>query len=135
MSVLEVIENDFHLKVGESLSLLPKSAGRYTVLTPFTFDDGDHLVIVLKRAETGWELSDEGHTFMHLSYDLDEGDFLVGRRREIIRQTLASYSVVDRDGELVLSVSDENDGDALYRFVQALLKISAVVTLIRERSL
>ena len=41
---------------------------RYQVFTPFLFDDGDHLVIVLKRNNSHWVLSDEGHTYMHLTY-------------------------------------------------------------------
>ena len=46
---------------------------RFLVFTPFTFDDGDHLAIVLKRYDKHWFLSDEGHTYMHLSYELTMG--------------------------------------------------------------
>jgi len=41
--------------------------------------------------------------------------------------------VEDRNGELVLDVQDERYGDALYSFVQALLKITDISYLARER--
>ena len=31
------------------------------MFTPFRFDDGDHISIVLKKEQTGWVLSDEDH--------------------------------------------------------------------------
>ena len=132
MSV-DQIERDFRQKLCEKVRLSAEGVNRYRVFTPFMFEDGDHLAVVLKRFGDGWLLSDEGHTFMHLTYDLEERAFQEGTRAKIISGALAAFSVEDRDGELVLAIPNERYGDALYSFVQALLKISDVTFLSRER--
>jgi hypothetical protein len=43
------------------------------------------------------------------------------------------FSVQEQEGELVLPIQNERYGDALYSFVQALLKITDVTYLSRER--
>src|SRR5437763_9820720 len=103
---IETIETDFRQKVGESVRLAGEGLDRYRVFTPFLFEDGDHLAVVLKREQQRWVLSDEGHTYMHLTYDLDEKDFQSGTRQKIISNTLSSFSVDDRSGELVLRIND-----------------------------
>ena len=130
---VETIERDFHEKVSEKVRLVAEGVGRFRVFTPFLFEDGDHLVIVLKKEGSTWVLSDEAHTYMHLTYDIDEKDFHRGTRQSIISNALSTFRIEDRDGELVLDVPDERFGDALYSFVQALLKISDVSYLSRER--
>jgi len=127
------IERDFQQKVSERLRLMAEGVGRYRVLTPFQFEDGDHLAIVLKRDNGHWLLTDEGHTYMHLTYDLDERDLQQGTRQKIIANALSAFSVGDRDGELVLVIPEARYGDALYSFIQALLKIADVSYLSRER--
>lgn len=130
---IQAIETDFRRKVGETVRLLDEGIGRYRVFTPFLFDDGDHLAVVLKREGDRWIISDEGHTYMHLTYDLDERDLQRGTRQKLITNALATFSVEDRDGELRLLIPDEQYGDGLFSFVQALLKISDVTYLSRER--
>jgi hypothetical protein len=132
MSVKAITQN-FRQKVCDQVRVETEGVDRYRVFTPFLFEDGDHLVVVLKREDERWVLSDEGHTFMHLTYDLDEKDLRSGGRQKIISNALAAFSVVDRNGELVLSIDDDQYGDALYSYVQALLKISDVSYLSRER--
>jgi len=66
MSV-ESIEREFKEKVCDRIHLVSEGMNRYQVFTPFQFEDGDHLVIVLKRENSHWLLSDEGHTYMHLT--------------------------------------------------------------------
>ena len=44
------------------------------------------------------------------------------------------FEVSDRGGELALDIRDDHYGDALYSFVQALLKITDVTYLSRERA-
>ena len=129
---VEMIVRDFRQKVCAEVRLQEKGIGRFRVLTPFLFEDGDHLVIVLRQEAPGWVLSDEGHTYMHLTYDLDERDLYRGTRQKIITSALSVYGVSDRDGELVLPIGDEEYGNALYSFVQALLKITDVTYLSRE---
>ena len=130
---IETIERDFKEKVCEKVRLAPEGLERFRVFTPFQFEDGDHLAIVLKREEGHWVLSDEGHTYMHLTYDLDEKDMQRGTRAKIISNALSAFLVEDRAGELALAVPDGRYGDALYNFVQAILKISDVTFLSRER--
>lgn len=130
---VETIETDFRRKVGESVRLASEGVNRYRVFTPFLFEDGDHLAVVLKRENSGWVLSDEGHTYMHLTYDLDEKDLHRGNRQKIISNALSMFSVEDKEGELRLLIPEEQYGDALFSFVQALHKISDVTYLSRER--
>lgn len=130
---LDGIVRDFKSKVCEQLQLVPEGMGRFRVFTPFLFEDGDHLAIVLKREQNKWLLSDEGHTYMHLTYDLDEKDLQSGTRQRIITNALSSFTVDDRNGELIALIPDERYGDALYNFVQAILKVSDVTFLSRER--
>ena len=131
--VIGDIQKDFREKVCESVSLRAEGVNRYRVFTPFVFDDGDHLVIVLKREQNGWILSDEGHTFMHLTYSISESDLQRGTRQKIITDTLSAFRVQDREGELVAAIENSEYGHALYSFVQAVLKISDVTFLTRER--
>ena len=129
----ESIEQDFHAKVSRKIRVVSEGIDRYRVLTPFRFDDGDHFVVVLKKDGPDWVLSDEAHTYMHLTYDIDEKDLHRGTRQKIITNALSVHQVSDRDGELLIPVEDEQYGDALYSFVQAVLRISDVTFLSRER--
>src|ERR1035441_4609804 len=130
---LDTVVKDFRSKVCEQLRLMQEGENRFRVFTPFMFEDGDHLAIVLKRDRDNWLLSDEGHTYMHLTYDLDEKDLRTGTRQKIITNALSAFSVTDRSGELMTPIRDGQYGDALYSFIQALLKISDVLFLTRER--
>lgn len=125
------IEQDFQKKVCDKIRLLPEGLSRYLVIHPFTFDDGDHYVVVLKHVGGEWQLSDEGHTIMHLSYeDIDLGR---GGYREIVNNTVSAFGLVNREGELTLPVPEMRFGDALFSYIQALVKISDVKYLERER--
>ena len=130
---MESIERDFREKVSAKVRLSAEGVDRFRVFTPFLFDDGDHLSIVLKKDGAHWILSDEAHTYMRLTYDIEESDLHRGTRQKIISNALAMFRVEDRDGELMLGVPDGHYGDALYSFVQALLKIADVSYLSRER--
>ena len=94
----------FREKVSAEIRIENEGVQRYRVFTPFHFEDGDHLAIILKRNGTSWLLSDEGHTFMHLTYDIDERVLERGTRQRIIGNALSSYGVEDQNGELVLRV-------------------------------
>jgi hypothetical protein len=133
MTDAQQIEREFKAKVCDQVALLPEGVGRFRVLTPFRFDDGDHLSIVLKQNGRGWYLSDEAHTYMHLSYDVPDRDRQRGNRQEIADNALCAFSIEDRDGELILRVPGEDYGNSLYSFVQGLLKISDLTFLSRER--
>lgn len=127
----ETIIQEFRGKVCEEINLSSEGINRFIVFTPFMFDDGDHLSILLKQENGRWYLSDEGHTFMHVSYD--EIDIEKGTRAKIIDTVLASYRIKNTEGELRAYIEGDNYGDALYSFVQGLIKITDISYLTRER--
>lgn len=106
------IEREFQEKVSREIRLVPEGLDRYLVLNPFMFDDGDHFPVVLRRETNHWILTDEGHTFMHMSYD--EIDFDRGNRKKIIDNVLANFRVENREGELRLVVPGSAYGDVDY---------------------
>lgn len=130
---LERIEQDFRIKVSEKLRVKSEGIERFRVFVPFMFEDGDHLSIVMRKGDDQWILTDEGHTYMHLTYDLEEKDLQRGTRQKIITNALSVFKVEDREGELITKISNDQYGDALYSFVQALLRITDITYLSRER--
>jgi len=130
---IETIEREFIEKVSDQIRIKEEGVNKYRVLTPFRSDDGDHLVIVLKREVNNWVLTDHGHTYMHLTYDLDEKSLYTGTRQQIITNTLNAFSVNDVEGELRLTIENNQFGNALYDFIQALLRINDISYLSRER--
>ncbi len=113
------------------IDLTSSGINRYLVHVPFTFTDGDHYVVILRQEGQRWVLSDDGHTFMHLSYELREREFEAGNRRKIIDEVLTSYQIENRDGELVLTIPAGRYGDALFTFVQAITRITDMTFLDR----
>ena len=130
---VKTVELDFRKNFSEKIQLLKEGDHRFRVSTPFRFDDGDHLVIVLKKEGESWMLSDEAHTYMRLTYDIEESDLHKGTLQKIISNALSEFQIEDREGELLLHLSEDSCGEALYSFVQAILKISDVSFLSRER--
>jgi hypothetical protein len=129
----DTIIQDFKRKVCEEIRLEPEGIDRYRVFTPFMFQDGDHLAIVLRHNNGKWVLADEGHTYMHLTYEIDEAAFQRGTRQEVISNALDAFQVNDQDGELLMRIEEGRYGDALFSFIQALIKISDVTYLSRVR--
>ena len=130
---IAAITEDFQRKVCQQVRIEQEGVARFRVFTPFMFDDGDLLAVTLRSEEGGWVLTDEAHTYMQLSYDLTERDLHSGTRQKIISSALSMFQVEDRDGELLVEVSENQFGDALYSLVQAMLRISNVSYLSRER--
>jgi len=130
---IKYIEQEFRTKVCSEIFLQGEGLKRYRVFNPFQFEDGDHLVILLKEENGNWFLSDEGHTFMHLTYYLDEKDLHRGTRQKIIENTLSVFNIKDNEGELIIKIEDDLFGDSLFSFMQGLLKITDVTYLTRER--
>ena len=128
------IEKDFIDSISAEIELVPDGRDRFYVYTPFRFNDGDHISIVLKKEPDGWILSDEGHTYMHLTYDLEEQQLFRGIRQDIISRALSSFGVKDRDGELILEIRGTGYGRALYAFAQSLLKITSVTSISRKHT-
>lgn len=126
------VKEDFRDRVCEQIELQSQGQERFLVKTPFRFEDGDHFIITLKRDNGGWILSDEANTIMHLSYWLDTDAIASGNRKQIVDSSLSTFSVENRDGELVIPVVDDRFGDALFNFVQALSKVTDISFLSRE---
>ena len=131
---IETITQEFHNGVSECVQLSAEGPDRFRVFTPFAFDDGDHLVIVLKREQGGWVLSDEAHTYMHLADDLDDDDRQSGMCDRVIANALAMFHIEDHGGELIRPIADEGYAGALFAFAQGLLTIAAAVYAERERA-
>lgn len=127
------IELIFQQQVASQVTLAADGYQRYVIHSPFIFDDGDCLGIVLKKENDRWVLSDEGTTYMHLSLTLDEASLAQGPRQAIILSALSMFGITDRDGELILPVELPKAGVALHDFIQGLLKISDLTYLTRER--
>ena len=132
---IALIENEFKKKISEKIEISPEGKERFRIFTPFLFADGDHLVSVLKKSPKGWVITDEAHTYMHLSYELDMKDLESGTRQKIISSTLSMFSLEESDGEIVVNVEDNMYGDALYNFIQGILKITDINYLTRERAI
>lgn len=133
MTGVPTFETKFLHQVGSSVQLMEEGPGRYRVSVPFTFNDGDVFIIILKQIGSNWVFSDEGHTYMHLAYSIEASRLLYGTRRQMIVQALQMFQVQERGAELVLPVHDNDYADALWSFVQALLKIVDVTYLTQER--
>ena len=94
MSV-KIIEKDFIDKVSAEIQFSADGKDRFLVLTPFHFNDGDQLVIVLKKMGDKWVLSDEAHTYMHLTYYMDEKALQSETRQKLILKARSMFEVKD----------------------------------------
>lgn len=131
--LVDTIAADFRSKVCEQVRVVAEGQQRFRVFTPFLHDDGDHLTIVLKAEKGGWVLTDEGNTYMRLTYDIAEADLRKGTRGKLIANLLAEYSIRDREGELVVPCQEGSFGNCLYSFIQGLVRIGDVCFLSREK--
>lgn len=132
---IDMIQDSFKSTVAESVRLLPEGVNRYQILTPFHFDDGDHFVIVLQKGDgENWTITDEGHTYMHLSYHMDLSSLAQGSRNAIIEGALEKYGVEEKEGQILTRIDDlANVGNIFYNFIQCLISITDVSYLSRER--
>jgi len=126
------IAQDLRAAVCGAVELHPEGNDRFRVFTPFVLDDGDHVSPVLKREGSDWVVSDEGNTFMRLSYDVDDRMLQAEGRRRVMEQALGAAGVQDRNGELVSHVRDGAYGDALFSLVQAVVRIMDVTLQTRD---
>jgi hypothetical protein len=128
--------DDFKSHARDGIEMIKMEPNKYQIFTPFIFDDGDGFVIYLKHdsEKSQWLLTDEGHTFMHLSYFVDSDLFTEGNRDVIITKTLAMFDTRKIDGELVMAVdSPDGFGTRLLDFVQCISRISSITNLSQER--
>lgn len=132
MEVHSIIEKSFKEKVCKEVRLVAEGVDRFRVFTPFQFDDGDHFAIVLKKVGDDWLLSDEGHTYMHLSYNMDVRSLENGRRAKIVSNAVSNFGITETKGVLTAVVGSEDSGNVFYNYIQGLIKITDVSYLSRE---
>lgn len=128
----DLIQSEFQKKVSSDISLYQEGTNRFKVFTPFQFEDGDFFSIVLKNENGKWFLSDEGHTFMHLSYELDIDSIEKGTRAQIISNVLSQFELSLKDGAISSELTD-SWGDSLFSYIQGLVRISDINYLSKER--
>lgn len=130
---ITLIQDEFKKKVSEKVEIVSEGKERFRIFTPFMFADGDHLVSVLKKSPKGWVISDEAHTYMHLSYELDMTDLNTCTRQKIISASQSMFNLEENNGEMMVTVENDMYGDALYSFIQGILKITDINYLTRGR--
>ena len=132
---IEAIQDSFKATVAKSVRLFPEGVNRYQIFTPFHFDDGDHFVITLQKREgENWIITDEGHTYMHMSYQMDLSALQHGTRNAIIESALEKYGIEEREGQILVRIDDlTNAGNIFYNFIQCLINITDVSYLSREK--
>ena len=128
---IDSITNDFRRSVASAIEVEPAGLDRYIVHVPMTFGDGDHYVVVLRGSGKHWRLTDEGHTLMHLSYEIE--DPRRGTRGQIIDTVVDQLGLSNRDGALEIDIRPGRHGDTLFTYLQAITQINDVSYLQRER--
>ena len=126
------VQNNLRNTVSAEVSLLEEGIDRFRVFTPFGFEDGDHFSIILKKRDRSFLFTDEAHTIMHMSYDMDVSVLRKGTRQKIMTDILSNFGLEEIDGELFIKVKDNNFGASFYNFVQALIKITDLSFLNKE---
>jgi len=108
-------------RICEGIEIEPQGVDRWVVYNPFTFDDGDHFVVILRREQDNWVLSDEGHTFMHLSYG--GVDLSKGSRAKLVEQALDVHGLENANGELRMRLAEADPSDGFFSFIQGINRI------------
>jgi hypothetical protein len=130
---LSKVQDNLRNTVSAEVSLFGEGVDRYRVFTPFEFEDGDHFSIVLRKDNDSFIFTDEAHTIMHMSYDMDVSVLKKGSRQKILTNTIANFGLEENNGELFIKVKKYNFGASFYNFVQALVKITDLSYLSKEQ--
>lgn len=106
------------------------------VSLPFIGRDGDGYSILVQQNGVGWRIHDAGSTLMRLSYENELSNLLDGSRGKLFQQILSESGLSDDDGLLFLDVNADKLVDGLFRFGQALTRVSdlALWTKVRTES-
>ncbi len=131
---IKTINREIKSKISNEIEIIAEGENRFRLFSPFTFIDGDEFCILLKKTSKGWQITDEGHTFMHLSYDIEYKDLLKGTRSSIIEDSLSQFNINNNQGILLKNTIEENIGNALFTYIQGIIKITDIDHLSRERT-
>ena len=121
---LNAIQRQLCERLCADVRFVTRPDGALMLRTGFEFPDGDRFPIhVRELASGGLQLSDRGHTLMHLSYDHDIDAFLKGTRGALLDQIVVEANL-NREGA-VLSVNTPIEGlpEAIFRYGQTLTRI------------
>jgi len=128
----EQIKSDFQKKVSSAITLYQEGTNRFRVFSPFQFEDGDFFSIVLINIDDKWILSDEGHTLMHLSYEIDIDSLEKGTRAQILSNVLSQFGLTISSGAITSKLNG-SWGDSLFSYIQGLVRLSDINFLSKER--
>lgn len=132
-----MLREDLELALQERLktdvAIEPRGKEDFRIITPFHFDDGDILKIILKRrGDDEWELTDEGHTLMYISYyDINMN---TETRANILQKIVSSHFMNEENGRLFIRAQGKDDlAGSLFSFIQGIVKVSDMALWNRER--
>lgn len=88
--------------------------------------DGDAVTVWIRPSLGGWEIADQGTTYMRLSYEMDLDLLETPQRAKVLENILRESGLEDRSGNLVMKVIEDDLGVALFSFGQAIARISDI---------
>ena len=112
--------NDIRRSLYLAIKIEEKGINKNMVHTGFTYPDGDELHIILKKQDGQWYLTDEGHTFMWLSY----GEINVDspRIKDILARIMATNQAELWEREISVKIKQNGAGIALTSMITALIQ-------------
>ena len=134
MSIKE-IEQLFEKGIFNQVKIIKEDDNLYKVRSSYTEALGYNSSVFLLYDDPLWVLSDLGYNSIDLGFDIEEKYNLPEAKvtQQIIRKynlciepVLEKYQVENRDGELVIYITDGDYAGALSRFCQALIEISKI---------
>lgn len=127
------IESALKDKISREISLKEEGINRFRIFNPYEFDDGDHFSIFLKKENGHWKFTDEAHTIMHLSYDMDVSALKKeGTRQKILTNIISNFGLDEYDGALSIKIDNDDFGSAFYNYIHALIKVTDLSYLSKE---
>lgn len=120
----------------DDINVYQKSDDLFYIETPLLFPDGDTYTIYLKSLPEllgGVRITDRGHTFMHLSYEIDIDTLYKGTRGKLREQIMNELDLKEEQGQIYLDSSLDQLGSNLFRFSQGITKIYDLNFLNRAR--
>lgn len=117
------IARDLQAQISKSMYVEAGDDGGHYIVTPFVFGDGDQPVIALVPNGEGWMLSDLGHTFFRLGFQMNDAAMANPANKRRLNSALSMAGISRRNDELTKPLQNGNYADALFDFVHALLKI------------
>lgn len=113
-----------------SVEIEERGIDRYVIHTDFTYPDGDELRIILKKQDSDWILTDEGHTMMWLSYE--DFNIKTDTRRDLLSRSLTYNHAKLEDGRIIIRFKQNDVAGAVQSMIQALLQTADLLYMDQE---